>query len=195
MEQPLVRHDVFLSSNDIGIYAPWQMADIVSFLSYNPFADPEISRIAIEVDVTRELDYYEILNLVLDADAYIPGETIAYSLTLSSARHGMRTMQGTLEIPEDEDAFFLAVRAYGGSRPVSGGEAAPSITALEDVVSFVGALPSNDDLTVELFALDPWSPYADAWRGVNADRTSIDGIPILGQIEVAVPLLAPDELR
>ncbi len=195
MEQPLVRHDVFLSSNDIGIYAPWQMADIVSFLSYNPFADPEISRIAIEVDVTRELDYYEILNLVLDADAYIPGETIAYSLTLSSARHGMRTMQGTLEIPEDEDAFFLAVRAYGGSRPVSGGEAAPSITSLEDVVSFVGALPSNDDLTVELFALDPWSPYADAWRGVNADRTSIDGIPILGQIEVAVPLLAPDELR
>ncbi|MBN1858272.1 hypothetical protein JW848_03595 [Candidatus Bipolaricaulota bacterium] len=193
MEQPLIRHDVFLSSNDIGVYPPWQMADILSFLAYNPFSDPEISRITLEIDVTKELDYFDILSLTLDTDAYFPGETIAYAVTLSSTRHGMRTIEGTLEISAGEDAYFLAVRAYGGSRPASAGEVSPSMQSLGDVVAFVETLPSNDDLTIELFALDPWSPYADAWIGVNAERTTFDGIPILGQAEVIVPLLLDDE--
>lgn len=195
LDGSLVRHDVFLSSNDIAVYAPWQMADIVSFLSYNPFSDPRISRLAIEVDVTRELDYFEVLDLDLDMDSYFPGETIAYAVTLASMRHGIRTVHGTLEIAEGEEAYFIAVRAYGGSRPVAGGETGPSIQSLDDVVSFVEALPSNDDLTVELFSLDPWSPYADAWIGVNANRTTFDGIAILGQVEVIVPLLLPDEAQ
>ncbi len=193
MEESLIRHDVFLSSNDVGIYAPWQMADLVSFLSYNPFADPRISRLAIEVDVTTELDYFDILDLELDMDAYFPGETIEYTVTLASVRHGVRIVHGELSIDEEEEAYYVAVRAYGGSRPVAGGEAGPSLQSLEDVVDFVEALPSNDDLTVELFSLDPWSPYADAWIGVDGDRTTFDGVPILGQAEVIVPIFLPDE--
>jgi len=193
MEAPLIRHDVFLSSSDVGIYAPWQMADLVSFLSYNPFSDPAISRLAVEVDVTTELDYFDILDLDLDTDAYFPGETLRYTVTLSSTRHGLRVIEGELDIDDDEEAYFIAVRAYGGSRPVAGGESAPSLQSLEDVVDFVETLPSNDDLTVELFSLDPWSPYADAWIGVDGNRTTFDGIPILGHAEVIVPIFLPDE--
>lgn len=193
MSEPLVRHDVFLSSNDVAVYPPWQMADIVAFLSYNPFSDPGISRLSLEVDVTEELDYFDILDLELDMDAYFPGETINYTVTLSSARHGSRMIEGMLEIAEDEEAYYVAVRAYGGSRPVEGGEAGPSLNSLEDIVAFVGALPSNDDLTVELFSLDPWSPYADAWVGVAANRTTLDGVAILGRAEIIVPVFLPDE--
>ncbi|MCX6093425.1 MAG: hypothetical protein NTY63_01190 [Candidatus Bipolaricaulota bacterium] len=163
----LERKDVFLSVTDVGIYAPWQLAEIVAALQYNEFRDPEITRISASMEIDQDLRAVQIEGLELNSDAYAPGDTIRFKLTLQTFQGERSDLEGTLTIPPTLDADYLVVRAYGGPRAIEAGEQPRIFEGLEDLVETIAELPSYEVLTVELFAIDPYSPKAEALFGVT----------------------------
>jgi hypothetical protein len=178
LSAPVERHDVFISATDIAIYPPWQLAELVAYLQYNEFQDPQITQIAASMRVTQEIKAIRIEDLTLDSVAYQPGDTIHFTLTLQTYQGKEIVREGSLVIPPDLDADYLFVRAYGGPRLLEGGEAPQVFESLDDIVQAVESLQSYETLTVELFALNPYSPYADAWYGVTSVTEDYPGYVI-----------------
>lgn len=187
MPKPLERHDLFLSTQDIAIYPPWQLANIVAFLQYNDFQDPKITRIAASMQVTKALKAIHINHLELDRDSYSPGDTIHYTVELQTYQGENRTVEGEIKIPDDLDAYsvdYIAVRAYGGPRPLESGENPREFHSLEELIDAIEDLPSYDTLTVELFAPDPYSPYLDSLQGIDKVRRDFTGYFLYDSREV-----------
>jgi len=176
MPFPLERHDLFLSTSDVALYPPWQLADIVSYLQYNPFQDPKITRVVASMRVTRELRAMQINHLELDRSDYALGDTIHYKVDLQDYRGRVQTQEGTLTIPFDLGyPDYVIVRAYGGPRAMEAGESAREFGDLGELIQAIEDTPSYDTLTVELFAPNPTSPRTDALMGVDETRTQLDG--------------------
>ncbi len=191
MPKPLERTDIFFSSVDIAVYPPWQLAGIVSFLQYNAFADPEIHRIAASMKVTEEIKGIRINHLELDDWIYAPGESISFRLELQTYQGEMQVEEGEIVVPEDVFSDYLIVRAYGGPRYLEGGEEPPSFADLADVIEAVETLPRYDQLTVELFAIDPYSPYGDAVYGVTEVTFDYPGYVVYDEREATALLSEP----
>lgn len=192
MPFPLERRDVFLSSRDIAVYPPWQLASIVSFLQYNEFADPGIDRIAATMDVTSALEGVRIEDLELDGFVYAPGDTIQFRVMLQSFQGDALVKEGEIQIPETLDADYLLVRAYGGPRGLERGEEPVTFQGLGDLIEAIEEIPSYETLTVELFAVDPYSAYADALYGVAEATFEFPSIVVYDEREVSAVLLPPD---
>jgi len=189
MEAPLERTDVFLSSVDIAVYAPWQLAGIVSFLQYNEFDDPQITRIAASMSITEEIQAIQVHDLELDDWIYAPGDTIQFTLSLQTYHGEARIETGEIVIPDDLYSDYVIVRAYGGPRYLEGGETPAVFDDLEDMIDAVETLPSYSQLTVELFAIDPFSPYGDALYGVTEVTYDFPGYVIYSEREVDAVLV------
>lgn len=167
MPTTLERKDVFLSTTDVAVYPPWQLAEIVSFLEYNEFADPEITDVSASMRVRRELKAIRIEDLILDSYVYSPGDDIVFTLVLQTYQGERIERRGTLWIPDDLLADEVVVRAYGGPRAVERGEEAVTMESLADVIDFIETIPSYERVTVELFAVDPYlSDGGEALYGV-----------------------------
>jgi len=188
MPAPLERTDIFLSSVDIAVYPPWQLAGIVAFLQYNAFDDPEITRIAASMAVTEEIKAIRINHLEIDDWIYAPGDTIRFRLELQTYQGDMRVEEGEIVIPEDLFSDYVIVRAYGGPRYLEGGETPAVFADLADMIEAVETLPSYDRLTVELFAIDPYSPYADALYGVTEVTYDFPGYVVYDEWEATALL-------
>ncbi|RLE37466.1 hypothetical protein DRJ12_02830, partial [Candidatus Acetothermia bacterium] len=196
MPKPLERHDLFLSTQDVAIYPPWQLANIVDFLNYNDFQDPQITRIAASMQVTKALKAIHINHLELDSDSYSPGDTIHYTVELQTYQGETKTVNGEIEIPDDLDAYsvdYITVRAYGGPRELESGENPREFRSLEELIDAVEDLPSYDTLTVELFAPDPYSPYLDALQGIDKVRQNFTGYFLYDSREVQAYLYPAEE--
>ncbi|MGD9676131.1 MAG: SpoIVB peptidase S55 domain-containing protein [Candidatus Bipolaricaulia bacterium] len=190
----LERKDVFLSVSDVAVYAPWQLAEIVAVLQYNEFRDPKIAQISASVRVDEALRAAEIERLELDSPIYAPGDSVRFALAVQTFQGEWIDLQGTLAIPPDLDADYLVVRAYGGPRLIEAGEQPQTFESLEDVVETIESLPSYETLTVELFAIDPYSPRADALFGVTKVTREFPGHVVIGEREAtAILLLAGGE--
>ncbi len=188
MPAPLERTDIFLSSVDIAVYPPWQLAGIVAFLQYNAFDDPEITRIAASMAVTEEIKAIRINHLEIDRPIYAPGDTIRFRLDLQTYQGDMRVEEGEIVIPDDLFSDYVIVRAYGGPRYLEGGETPAVFADLADMIEAVESLPSYDRLTVELFAIDPFSPYADALYGVAEVTYDFPGYVVYDEWEATALL-------
>ena len=188
LEAPLERTDVFLSTVDIAVYAPWQLAGIVSFLQYNEFEDPQITRIAASMSLTEEIRAIQIHDLELDRWIYAPGETIRFTLTLQTYQGETQIETGEILIPEDLYSDYVIVRAYGGPRYLEGGETPAVFDDLPDLIDAIETLPSYSQLTVELFAVDPFSPYGDAMYGVSEITYDFPGHVVYSEREVSAVL-------
>jgi len=166
MPRPLERKELFFSSLDVAVYPAWQLASLVAMLHYSSFDDPEITHVAASMEITEEIKGIQINHLVLDEVVYSPGDTIHFELGLQTY-HGEPIVEtGEIEIPSDLNSDYVFVRAYGGPRYLEAGESAVEFDNLEELIDAIESLPSYDTLTVELFATDPYSPYADALYGV-----------------------------
>jgi len=192
LPRELVRRDVFLSTQDIALYPPWQLADIVSFLQYNAFQDPKIRKISAEMSVTEDLVAIQINRLTLDQDLYKPGDTIHYTVELQTWRGEAKTVEGTLKIPDEFYSDYVTVRAYGGPRLPEEGEGPPEFANLEDLLQAIEDLPSYDVLTVELFAPNAYAPGYDALAGVEKTRTGFGGQVLYDEREVTALVYAPE---
>jgi hypothetical protein len=190
MPFPLERHDIFLSTQDIAIYPPWQLAGIVNFLQYNDFQDPEITRIAASMQITQEIKAMHINHLELDQYAYAPGDTIYYTVELQTYHGEIQTQEGEITIPIDLLADDITVRAYSGPRFLEEGESPVEFESLGELIEAVEELPSYDTLTVELFAWDYMSP--SGLQGIDKVRTEITGYFLYDEREVSVPLFLPE---
>jgi hypothetical protein len=189
MPFPLERRDVFLSSTDVAVYAPWQLASIVAFLQYNAFEDPKITAISASMQVTQEIKAIQIGSLELDGSFYAPGDTIHYEVTLQTFQGESRVERGSLQIPSGLMSDVVVVRAYGGPRYLESGEAAPEFEGLGDLIDAVERIPAYDILTVELFAVDLYAADTSALFGVTEETFEFPGYVVYDEREVAVPLL------
>ena len=187
----LERRDVFLSTRDIAIFPPWQLAGIVSLLQYNAFEDPQITRISSAMQVTEDLKAMRINHLEIDRDLYAAGESIRYSVELQTYHGEKQIVQGELGIPADLIADTLIVRAYGGPRPLESGESPEEFETLGDLIEAVEELPSYDLLTVELFAPNPNLPYVEALQGLEKVKTEFTGYFLYDEREVRALLFEP----
>ena len=191
MPKPLERTDVFLSSIDIAVYPPWQLAGIVSFLQYNEFEDPQITEISATMSITEDLRAVRINDLELDDWIYSPGDTIGFQVVLQDFQGEQHIEHGELVIPEDLYSDYVVVRAYGGARYLEGGEEPPVFTDLADMIDAVESLPSYSTLTVELFAYDLSSPYGESLYGVTEVTYDYPGQIVYNDREATALLTEP----
>ena len=191
MTTPLERTDIFLSSVDIAVYPPWQLAGIVALLQYNAFDDPKITRIAASMSITEEIKAIRINHLEIDDWIYAPGDAVRFRLEMQTYQGEMRIEEGEIVIPEDLYSEYVIVRAYGGPRYLEGGESPPVFVDLADMIDTVESLPSYDRLTVELFAIDPYSPYSDALYGVTEVTYDFPGYVVYDEWEATALLTEP----
>ena len=188
MPFPLERRDVFFSSSDVAIYAPWQLASIVSFLQYNAFEDPKITRIAASMQFTEDIKGIQISGLVLDRPYYALGDTVYYEVSLQTFQGESHVRQGSLKIPENLPSDVVVIRAYGGPRYLEEGESAQEFSGLGDIIDTIEQIPAYDLLTVELFAVDVHSANPTALFGVAEETYQFPGYVIYDEREIAVPL-------
>lgn len=189
MSFPLERRDVFFSSSDIAVYAPWQLASIVAFLQYNAFDDPKITSISASMKITEEIRGIQINSLELDRPYYAPGDIVNYEVSLQTFQGEARVERGALQIPADLLSDIIVVRAYGGPRYLEDGEAPRKFEDLADLIDAIEDIPAYDELTVELFAVDLLSADPYALFGVSEDVYDFPGYVIYDEREIAVPLL------
>jgi hypothetical protein len=192
MPSSLERKDVFLSTSDIALYPPWQLAEIVAFLQYNEFADPKITQISASMRVTSELRAIRIESLMLDNVVYSPGDTIQFTLVMQTFQGERIVRTGELTIPEDLMANDLVVRAYGGPRMIEKGEAPDTFESLADVIHLLETIPTYETATVELFAVDPYlSSSGEALYGVAKASHDYPGYVVYDERDVRALLLSP----
>lgn len=189
MPFPLERRDVFFSSSDIAIYAPWQLASIVAFLEYNAFDDPQITHISASMEITEEIRGIQINGLTLDRAYYAPGDTVNYEVSLQTFQGESRVERGSLQIPEDLMSDVLYVRAYGGPRYLEEGESAREFDGLGDLIDAIETIPAYDELTVELFAVNLLGVDSSALFGVGEEVHQFPGYVVYDERQIAVPLL------
>ncbi|MCK5247617.1 hypothetical protein KAR02_11985, partial [Candidatus Bipolaricaulota bacterium] len=189
MPFPLERRDVFFSSSDIAIYAPWQLASIVAFLEYNSFEDPQITSISASMVITQEIRGIQINGLALDRQFYAPGDTVNYEVILQTFQGKSHVERGSLQIPTGLLSDIIVIRAYGGPRYLEDGESAREFEDLGDLIDAVERIPAYDELTVELFAVNLLSADPSALFGVAEEVYQYSGYVIYDEREIAVPLL------
>jgi hypothetical protein len=191
MPSPLERKDVFLSTTDIALYPPWQLADIVAYLQYNEFADPEITQISASMRITSELRAIRIESLVLDRFVYSPGDMIGFSLVLQTFQGERIVRTGEIVIPEDLMADEIVVRAYGGPRLLERGEEPETFESLAEVIELIETIPTYDTVTVEILAVDPYlSNGGEALYGVAKARHDYPGYVVYDEREARALVLS-----
>ncbi|MGC9529268.1 MAG: SpoIVB peptidase S55 domain-containing protein [Candidatus Bipolaricaulaceae bacterium] len=190
LPEPLERRNIFLSTEDVGAYVPWEAAVVLDVLEYNEFADPALTRVTMEASVSPELRAARVLDVALDNDSYAPGDTVGFTVYLQDWRGDQTTWSGNLRIPTDINTPFVELRAYGGPRPPERGEAGPLIESIGDLVAYIEDIPAYDTLTVELFALDPISELmGEAWvYGVDDVSVSVGGAVVYDEVSIIIPL-------
>ncbi len=188
MPTPLERKDIFFSSTDVAVYAPWQLASIVSYLQYNSFDDPKITHVSASMQITDEIKGIQITGLSLDSSIYAPGDTIHYEVRLQTFHGESQVVHGSLEIPSDLLSDFVVVRAYGGPRYLEDGESIPEFTSLQDIVQAIEDIPSYETLTVELFAGNLYAVDPTALHGVTDEKNDFPGYAVYDLREITVPI-------
>ncbi len=192
MPAPLTREDIFLSTRDLALYPPIELASIVSLLQYNAFENPEITSISCVIRVTEELNAMRINHLEIDKQSYAPGEMIHYTVELQTYQREKQVIEGEIQIPVDLVADYVTVRAYGGPRKVESGEDQPKLSNLQDLMEKLEGLPSYDTLTIELFAPNPFFLYVEGLQGVDDLETDLPGYVLYGEREVSALLSLPE---
>ncbi len=186
----LERKDVFLSTTDVAVYPPWQLADIVAYLEYNEFADPKITSVSASMRITSEIRAIRIENLVLDSFVYSPGDTVKFTLVMQTYQGEQIVRSGQLTIPDTLLADEIVVRAYGGPRMLEGGESPQVFEGLADVIDLIETFESYETVTVELFANDWYaSAGGDSLYGVAKASHEYPGYVVYDEWEVRAPLL------
>ncbi len=195
MPSPLVRSNVFLSVQDIAAFVPWETAIVMNILAYNEFEAPELTEVRLTAEITPELKAVGIVDLETDQLVYSAGDTVRFSVQTKDWRGELKEWTGELRIPAWLDTPYLELRAYGGPRMREGGEPPAVIESLEELIAYIEGIPTNDTLTVELFAVDPLGEMAGRADLYGGDGVSIP-IPnavVYGRVEGVLLFAPPSE--
>ncbi len=190
LPRPLTRENVFLSTEDVALLVPWELALVADVLAYNEFSDPGLTVVELEASVSPGFSAAEVVSLVAERDRYAPGDRVRFEVTLRRWRGGTETWEGWLKIPEDLNSPYVELRAYGGPRLREKGEEPPALESVDDLLRYIEGIPSYDTLTVELFALHPLSGLVgERWLyGVDEASDRIPGVVVYGEVRVILLL-------
>jgi len=191
MPKPLARRDTFMSAIDIAVYPPLQLAAIVGSLQYNAFADPEITSIAATIEITDKIQGIWINNLQIDRLTYAAGDTIRFRVSLQTFQGEAFIREGEIRIPQELLTERIELRAYGGPRYLESGETPDVFESLSDLIDAIAGFPSYETLTVELFAVDPFSVKSDALVGITEIEFDFPGFVLYGEREAFAIILPP----
>jgi hypothetical protein len=149
LKEPLTRTDVFASLSDIAVTGPLRIAQTLFTLARNEFLDLGFTQIDIELEVQRAVRALRVKSLKTDKKSYAPGEAIHYTVTLQAYRGKEQKVEGELQLPKELDRSSVTLVAFGGPRR-SDRDETPEFDSLDELLSFLQKLPSNNSLTVEL---------------------------------------------
>jgi hypothetical protein len=170
MPKRLERSDVFTSFNDVALFGPLQVAQVVFLLEQNEFADPEIERIDVDILITEPVKLLQIESIETDKEVYRPGDTIEYTIALRPYRGVTKEVRGSLKLPEDLTARRLTLHVFGGPRRQQNSAQSQTVQ-YGDITQLIEAVENsttNDQLTVELLGL-PRSNDEGAGKGNDSD--------------------------
>ncbi len=190
MPRPLVRDNVFLSTQDVAAYVPWEAAAVLNILQYNEFQDPELTVVRLQAEVTRGFRATVITDLVVHGRTFGPGDIVPFTVYARDWRGEEQDWSGELSIPLSAQGPYVELRAYGGPRPMERGEAPPLLETLGDLITYIEGVPSNDMLTVELFLLDPLSELTgvEYLAGIDGRTVTLPDTVVAGEVSVYIPL-------
>ncbi len=190
LPRPLTRKNVFLSTQDVALYAPWEAALVLDVLAYNEFRDPGISAVRLTAKVDPTFKAVEILDLATDRASYRPGDTVQFTVLVRHWRGQIQTFEGSIRIPLGLSGPYVELRAYGGPRRREKGEPPKIFESLADILDYIEGIPTYDTLTVELFGIHPISDLVgEAWLfGVDALSTTFPGQVVYGTVSRILPL-------
>lgn len=190
LPRPLTRENVFLSTQDIALYVPWEMALIADVLAYNEFGDPGLTSVTLDATVRPGFAATEVLVLETDRDVYAPGDRVRFRVTLRGWRGEVERWDGWVQVPTDTATPYVELRAYGGPRKRERGEPAAVLESLDDLLKYIEGIPSYDTLTVEMFALDPISNViGETWLyAVDGARDRLPGSVVYGTVSRILPV-------
>lgn len=190
LPRPLSRENVFLSTQDIAVFVPWEMALVADVLAYNEFADPGLTSVTLNATVEPGFSAVEVVALETDQDVYAPGDRVQFTVTLRGWRGETERLEGWLRIPAEVETPFVELRAYGGPRRRERGERPAEFESLEDLIAFIEDIPSNNTLTVELFTVAPLSAVVGQTllHGVDGITDQIPGTVVYGAVSIILPI-------
>lgn len=190
LPRAFTRRNVFLSTQDVALYAPWEAALVLDVLAYNEFRDPGLSSVRLTAKVDPTFKAVEILDLAADRESYRPGDTVQFTVLVRHWRGQVQSFEGSIQIPAELRSPYVELRAYGGPRPREKGEPPKIFESLADVLDYIEGIPTYDTLTVELFGIHPISDLVgEAWLfGVDARFTTFPGQVVYGKVSLILPL-------
>jgi hypothetical protein len=192
MPVKLERSDVFTSFNDIALFGPLQVAQVVFLLNQNEFTDPQIERIDVDISTIQPIRLLQVQSIQTDKEVYQPGETVRYVVELKPYRGEQMKVTGSFQLPEELNARRLTLHVFGGPRRQRDSQTQTlEYTDLEQLIEALEKATTNDQLTVELLGLpreggeDEDSSFQDIqrlgdWVVTGEERTTI-------QIELPKP--------
>ncbi len=190
MSQPLYRENVFLSTQDVAAYIPWEAAVVLSALEYNEFRDPQLAEVRLRAEVSPGFRATQIVDLVVHGGTFQPGDVVPFTVYARDWRGGEHSWTNTVRIPPFAEGPYVELRAYGGPRPLERGEAPPMLQSLDELLAYIEGIPANNALTVELFLLDPVTQLTgvEHLAGVEGRTVEIPNSVVFGQLSVYIPL-------
>jgi len=193
MPRPLERRDVFLSTTDIALFAPFQLALITNILQYNEFVDPQITRIETWLEVREELRATFITDLNIDRPSYRPGDMLFFEVKLRTWRGERITHRGALRIPTHAVGDYIIIRAFGGPRRREAGEPRVVFDNLNNLIRAIEDIPAWDTLTIEIFALTPAGEFLDRelLAGIAEKTIAMNGYVVLDNVQIIAKLVHP----
>jgi hypothetical protein len=156
MPKTLTRDDVYASFTDIAVGGPLRAAQILFLLTRNEFVDPELTKITMDIELSRPVRAMRIKSLQTDKEKYQPGEAVHYTVVVQPYRGKEQIIEGTLELPKElSDRNSLTLRAYAGPKrgQQRSGDESPEYESLGELVEAVEDVTSNSWLTVEFVDL------------------------------------------
>ena len=122
-------------------------------LTDNPFADPDIARLAVNVELTWSLEVADVVEVRSEVDAVRPGDKAIVHVRLQPYRQEPQVETFLIELPADlpDDGVRLRIRG-GRERPeepdVDDGE--PPLLSFAELSAALSDRPAGNDLVVEL---------------------------------------------
>lgn len=190
LPRTFTRKNVFLSTQDVALYAPWEAALVLDVLAYNEFRDPGLASVRLTAKVDPTFKAVEILDLATDRKSYRPGDTVEFTVLVRHWRGDVQSFEGSIRIPTELRSPYVELRAYGGPRLRERGEPPKIFESLADVLDYIEGIPTYDTLTVELFGIHPISELVgEAWLfGVDSVSTKFPGEVVYGKVSLILPL-------
>lgn len=133
LPRDIVREDVFVANDNIGLLGPLQVARVAYLLAWNEFADVALREIEVEMRITSRINAVVIQGVETEWAIYQPGDEVRYVVALRTYRGETKLIRGTLTlptsfaggevrvwaIPEPYAQLLIAYARHGWTRPMS----------------------------------------------------------------------------